>query len=203
MLMDKPFSPSCERNREPIFAVLRGFFADRQSVLEIGSGTGQHAVHFAAALPALRWQCSDRAERLGGIRTWIQEAQLANTPEPIALDVRTSRWPPAGFDAAFTANTVHIMSWPEVEALFDGLDSVLASNARLAIYGPFRRSGQHSSESNARFDEQLRAENPAMGIRDLEAVDALAARVRFMGLQVVAMPANNVCLLWQRDGFDV
>ncbi len=197
--MEKPFSPSCERNREPILAVLRAFFADRHSVLEIGSGTGQHAVHFAAAMPGLNWQCSDRVERLPGIRQWLQEAQLDNTPVPLALDVSSSTWPPGSFDAAFSANTLHIMSWPEVEALFLGLDRVLVGNSRLAIYGPFRRAGAHTSESNERFDAQLRADSAAMGIRDLEAVDALAASIGFEGLEAVAMPANNLCLLWRRD----
>jgi len=196
--MDKPFSPSCERNREPILAVLQRFFADRREVLEIGSGTGQHAVHIAAAMAALRWQCSDRSERIAGIRLWLDEAHLANTPAPLALDVSSAEWPHANFDAAFSANTLHIMSWAEVEALFGGLNRVLAGHSKLAIYGPFRRDGAHTSESNERFDAQLRAESAPMGIRDLEAVDALAASIGFERLDVVPMPANNFCLLWQR-----
>ncbi|MGQ0801002.1 MAG: DUF938 domain-containing protein [Pseudomarimonas sp.] len=196
--MDKPFSPACERNRDPILTILSTFFADRRSVLEIGSGTGQHAVHFAAAMPQLSWQCTDRAEHLPGIRSWLREVALSNTPAPLVLDVTSRSWPLGSFDAAFSANTLHIMSWPEVEALFFGLDRVLAGNARLAIYGPFRRGGAHTSESNQRFDAQLRTQNDAMGIRDLEAVDALATRSGFERLEAVAMPANNLCLLWQR-----
>lgn len=202
-MTEKPFSPASERNREPILSVLRAYFADRQRVLEIGSGTGQHAVHLAAAMPRLSWQCSDRAERLAGIREWLHEAQLPNTPEPLALDVRESKWPLGGYDAAFSANTLHIMSWPEVQALFAGLDRALERGARLAIYGPFRQAGEHTSESNARFDAQLRAERAEMGVRDLEAVNALAASIGFSQPQVVVMPANNFCLLWQRDVADV
>ena len=126
----KPFSPACERNRDPILAVLREFFSDCRHVLEIGSGSGQHAVHFAAAMPWLDWQCSDRTEYLPGIRMWIEEAELANTPAPVELDVADARWPRAAsdsghFDAVFTANTLHIMGWAEVEAFFAGVGQVL------------------------------------------------------------------------------
>jgi len=196
--MEKPFSPACERNREPILAVLRRFFADRKTVLEIGSGSGQHAVHIAAAMPELSWQCSDRGECLAGIRRWLDEAQLANTPAPLLLDVSASQWLSVRYAAAYSANTLHIMSWGEVEALFIGLNRVLADDAKLAIYGPFRRAGDHTNESNLRFDAQLRAESAEMGIRDLEAVDTLAASIGFHRLEVVPMPANNFCLLWQR-----
>lgn len=202
--VDKPFSPSCERNREPILAVLQTHFAACRSVLEIGSGTGQHAVHFAAAMPWLTWQCSDRAEYLPGIRAWLDEAALANTPPPVELDVARGPWPRpsadmGAFDAAFSANTLHIMAWPEVEAFFAGLDPVLADDALLAVYGPFNRAGRFTSDSNAAFDGWLKSRDPAMGIRDFEAVDALA---RVIGLGLVAdeaMPANNRLLVWRRS----
>src|SRR3989337_1782023 len=126
---DKPFAPACERNRAPILSVLQRRFADRRRVLEIGSGTGQHAVHFAAAMPQLQWQASDRAEYLPGIRAWLDEAALPNTPAPLPLDVACGPWPAARFDAAFTANTLHIMGWAGVEALFAGLDRVLCADA--------------------------------------------------------------------------
>jgi len=207
-MIDKPYSPACERNREPILALLRERFADRRHVLEVGSGTGQHAVHFAAAMPWLVWQCSDRREYLPGIRLWLDEAGLANTPAPLELDVARRPWPaatlperqePDRFDAAYSANTLHIMSWREVEAFFAGLDTALTDDAALAVYGPFNRAGAFTSASNAAFDASLKGRDPAMGIRDFEAVDALA---RAIGLRLVVdapMPANNRLLLWHRD----
>src|SRR5579863_6936537 len=135
-MTEKPYSAACERNRDPILAVLREQFAGRRHVLEIGSGTGQHAVHFAQAMPWLIWQTSDRAENLPGVQLWLAEAALPNTPGPIELDVAAGRWPPARYDAIFSANTLHIMSWAEVEALFAALPAIAGAGARLAIYGP-------------------------------------------------------------------
>ena len=202
MTDEKPFSPACDRNREPILALLRECFADVREVLEIGSGTGQHAVHFAAAMPWLSWQCSDRAKHLPGIRAWLDEAALPNTPAPLVLDVDTGPWPRAEgcerFDGVFSANTLHIMGLTEVQAFFTGADTVLADDAVLVVYGPFNYDGRFSSDSNREFDGWLRARDPASGIRDFEAVDALA---RDIGLAVqadVAMPANNRCLVWRR-----
>lgn len=201
---ERPFAPSCERNREPILEVLQTHLRARCTALEIGSGTGQHAVHFAAAMPWLQWQCSDRAQHLPGITQWLDDAGLSNTPAPVKLDVATGPWPapPAGasaFDAAFTANTLHIMGWPAVEACFAGLDATLADDATLVVYGPFNVGGAYTSDSNRDFDGWLKARDPASGIRDLEAVDALAARI---GLQLhadIAMPAHNRCLVWRRQ----
>lgn len=197
MSLHKPFSVASERNRDPILEVLRTHFSDRHRVLEIGSGTGQHAVHFAAALPQLAWQCADRAENLPGIRLWLDEAALPNAPPPIELDVNQSHWPEARYDAVFSANTLHIMSWAEVERMFARLPEILAVDARLAVYGPFNYGGRHTSPSNADFDRRLREQAAHMGIRDFEAVDALA---RAIGLQLMedrAMPANNRCLVWR------
>ena len=199
MYADKPFSPACERNRAPILAVLRSAFAQRRRVLEIGSGTGQHAVHFAAHLPHLVWQPSDRADYLPGINAWRTEAGLPNLQPPMKLDVLQEGWPGRGeFDAAFMANTLHIMSWPMVEACFRRLDLALATDATLMVYGPFRRDGQHTSESNAAFDADLRQRDPAMGIRDLDAVAGLASAIGFGPPQVHAMPANNLLLAFVR-----
>lgn len=195
--MEKPHSPSCERNREPILGVLREHFADRRQVLEIGSGTGQHAVHFAAALPQLSWQSSDRAENLPGIRAWLDEAALPNTPPPLELDVGGS-WPNGPFDAVFSANTLHIMAWPEVQRLFARLPAITTGDAVLAIYGPFNEQGRYSSDSNAAFDAWLKARGEHMAIRDAEAVDALANAAGFRLRADVAMPANNRCRVWQR-----
>ncbi|MGB1560604.1 MAG: DUF938 domain-containing protein [Sinimarinibacterium flocculans] len=194
----KPHSPSSERNREPILAVLRRHFADRRRVLEIGSGTGQHAVHFAAALPHLVWQSADRPSYLPGIRAWLAEAGLPNTPEPRVLDVNDADWPEGPFDAVYSANTLHIMGWPEVERLFARLPQVVGEDAKLAIYGPFNYGGRFTSDSNAAFDARLRGDAAHMGIRDFEAVDALARGIGFRLVEDVAMPANNRCLVWRR-----
>ena len=196
--LDKPFSAACERNRNRILEILRQQFADRRRVLEVGSGTGQHAVHFAAALPHLVWQTSDRPEWLPGIRLWLADAALPNTPPPLELDV-TGRWPAASFDAVFSANTLHIMGWAEVEAFFAGLAGVLTHDARLTIYGPFNYGGRFTSASNAGFDAGLRADDPKRGIRDFEAVDALARAIGFTLVEDRAMPANNRCLSWRRQ----
>src|SRR5580698_9150767 len=196
-MSDKPYSPASERNREPILAVLRRWFADRQRVLESGSGTGQHAVHFATAMPHLVWQSSDRAENLPGIRSWLDEAALPNTPSPLELDV-TGDWPSDRYDAIFSANTLHIMSWPEVEHLFSKLPAVTTADACLAIYGPFNVGGHFTSDSNASFDRDLKMRSAHMGIRDAAAADALAATAGFDLVEDVAMPANNRLRYWKR-----
>jgi len=191
----KPHSAACDRNREPILAVLREQFADRRRVLEIGSGTGQHAVYFAAALAHLVWQTADVPENHGGIRAWLDEAGLANTPAPLALDVN-GPWPQQRFDAVFSANTLHIMSWTEVQKLFARLPEVLAPDARLVIYGPFNYGGRFTSDSNAQFELTLKSWGAHMGIRDFEAVDGLAQGIGLRLREDRAMPANNRCLTW-------
>lgn len=199
----KPFSPACARNRDPILEVLRVHFARVRSVLEIGSGSGQHAVHFAAAMPWLQWQCSDRAECLPGIRAWLDEAALSNAPAPVELDAAHGSWPPTDFDAVFSANTLHIMGWEEVEALFVDLGERLAFAPAaaipftLAVYGPFNYGGDFSSDSNRQFDASLRARDPRMGIRDFEAVNGLARAIGLELIDDIAMPANNRSLVWR------
>ena len=197
-MIEKPFSAACERNRDPILSVLRDFFADRCHVLEVGSGTGQHAAHFAATLPRLCWQSSDRAEHLPGIRAWLDEAALPNTPAPLTLDVACGPWPIGPFDAVYSANTLHIMSWPEVEAFFAALPAVTTPDAKLAIYGPFNHAGRFSSASNASFDASLKLRAAHMGIRDDTAVDGLAGAAGFALIDDIAMPANNRLRRWQR-----
>lgn len=197
MSIPLPHAPATERNRGPILEVLRVHFASSKHVLEVGSGTGQHAVHFAAALPHLHWQCSDRDERLSGIRAWLAERSLPNTPAPLPLDV-DGAWPEQRYDAAFTANTLHILSWPQVQRLFHGLAAALLPDAVLVIYGPFRYGGAHTSAGNAVFDQELRLEHPERGIRDIEQVQALAQHVGLVPIADVAMPANNRCLVWRR-----
>jgi hypothetical protein len=193
----KPYAAACDRNREPILEVLQRYFADRRHVLEIGSGTGQHAVSFAAALPHLRWQTSDLGQNLPGIRRWLDEARLPNLPGPVVLDV-CGDWPDARFDALFTANTLHILSWPQVCCLFDALPGVLAEDAVVAVYGPFNYGGKFTSPSNTAFDASLKMRSPQMGLRDFEAVDKLAQAIGLTLLADQAMPANNRTLVWQR-----
>ncbi|XQA78386.1 DUF938 domain-containing protein [Xanthomonas sacchari] len=199
-MSDRPYAPSCDRNRDPILQVLQRQFADRRQVLEIGSGTGQHAVHFAAALPQLTWQCSERAEHLPGIAQWLAAAALPNTPSALALDVREGPWPRTGYDAVFTSNTLHIMGWDAVQAFFAGVGQLLANSAdgMLVVYGPFNYGGAFTSDSNRDFDAWLKARDPASGIRDAEAVDALAQAQGLALQEDVAMPANNRCLVWRR-----
>ncbi|TWI13484.1 DUF938 domain-containing protein [Aerolutibacter ruishenii] len=196
--MDKPHAPACERNRDPILAVLQPRLADARRVLEIGSGTGQHAVHFAAAMPWLQWQCSDRADNLPGIALWLDDAALANTPVPLQLDVAAGPWPTQTFDAVFSANTLHIMGWPEVQAFFDGVARVLAPGGVLVVYGPFNYDGRYTSDSNREFDAWLQARDPRSAIRDAAAVDALAATVGLVLEEDLAMPANNRCRVWRK-----
>ena len=194
-----PHAPACDRNRDPILEVLREHFADRRRVLEIGSGTGQHAVYFARAMPWLQWQASDVADNLPGIRAWLDEARLPNTPAPLALDV-LQPWPVVRADAVFTANTLHIMGWNGVQAFFRGVGQVLADapGGTLVAYGPFSYGGDYTSDSNREFDAWLKARDPQSGIRDFEAVDALAGEAGLRLEADIAMPANNRCLAWRR-----
>jgi len=196
---EKPFSASSDRNRGPILEVLRTHFADRRSVLEIGSGTGQHAVHFAAALPQLQWQTSDLSDQHPGIQAWLAEAALPNVRAPIALDVGCDDWPEQRYDAVYTSNTLHIMSWFEVVALFERLEEVLEPDCRVVVYGPFKYGGAFTTPSNADFDAGLKRSAPHRGIRDFEAVDALARNLGLQLLEDRAMPANNQCLVWARS----
>ncbi|MEW5966242.1 MAG: DUF938 domain-containing protein [Pseudomonadota bacterium] len=195
---DKPYAESCEQNRAPILAVLREVFADRRRVLEIGSGTGQHAVYFAPELPHLVWQTADVPAHHAGIRRWLDDAALPNVLPPLALDANDTRWHGGRYDAVFSANTLHIMRWAEVEMCFAGIGAVLEPGGVLAIYGPFNYRGKFTSESNARFDAWLKARDPASGVRDFEAVDALAQAQGLVLWQDVAMPANNRTLVWRR-----
>jgi cyclopropane fatty-acyl-phospholipid synthase-like methyltransferase len=193
----KPYAASCDENQGPILAVIRPLFADRRAVLEVGSGTGQHAVHFAAQMPHLTWHTSDLPANHAGIRAWLDEAALPNTRPPLALDV-TGEWPALAVDAVFSANTTHIMHWPMVEALFAGVGRLLPAGGRFALYGPFNIGGRFTSESNARFDTFLRARDPGSGIRDRGDLEALATAAGMVLRQDIAMPANNRTLCWEK-----
>ncbi len=196
--MSKQFSSACERNREPILALLRTILAGRQSVLEIGSGSGQHAVFFAAHLPGLIWQTSDLPQNHASILAWQQEAQLPNVLPPLTLDMRAPAWPAPSFDAVFTANTCHIMAWPQVEQMFAGVGQLLPAGGVLCVYGPFNVGGHFTSAGNAQFDAALRQQAAHMGIRDVEAVNRLAAAAGLVLEADHAMPANNRLLVWRR-----
>ena len=195
--VEKPFAPAAARNADAILSVLQSAFAGVGSVLEIGSGTGQHAVHFARAMPWLRWQCSDVPAHLPGIQASLDEAALPNTPPALALDVREA-WPDLQVDAVFSANTLHIMHPEGVEACLMGMAQVLAPEAVVAIYGPFKKDGAHTAQSNAAFEQHLQAEDPGRGIRDMADLDAVLARHSLERSDTVAMPANNHCLIWRR-----
>lgn len=195
----KQSSSACERNKDPILAVLRAHFSDRERVLEVGSGTGQHAAYFAQQLPTLTWQASDCSENLPSVRAWLGEAALPNAPAPLQFDV-TQTWPDGRYDAIFSANTLHIMSWREVEILFRKLPSIMTPDAKLAVYGPFNFNGQFTSDSNAAFDRSLKSRGAHMGIRDFEAVNALAHASELALIDDVPMPANNHLLVWQHQG---
>ena len=190
----KPFSEACERNRAPILAELVRVFADARLVLEIGSGTGQHAAYFAAALPHLQWQPTDVAANLDGIRAWTEG--IANVRAPLELDL-DQPWPGVDADAAFTANTCHIVSWPQVERMFAGV-AAIRSVDRFCVYGPFSYGGRHTAPSNERFDAWLRARDLLSGVRDLDAISDLAKRVGFRLAEDNALPANNRLLSWLR-----
>lgn len=198
MTSSKPFAPACERNQGPILEVLRQYFQDRRRVLEIGSGTGQHAVFFAPAFPNAIWQTSDVDENLPGTRLWLDEAALPNLPSPITLDV-TGTWPDARFDAVFSANSLHIMPWTAVEQFFAGVGRVLESDGILAVYGPFNYHGTYTSDSNREFDGWLKQRSALSAIRDFEAVDRLAQGIGCRLVKDHTMPANNRLLVWRRS----
>ena len=194
----KPYSQACENNKGPILEVLLEAFAPCQSVLEVGSGTGQHAAFFTPRMPWLRWQTSDLPGNHAAIRNWLLDAP-DNALAPLALDVRNRPWPQRGnFDALFSANSLHIMAWEAVEDVFAGAGEVLAARSIIAIYGPFNYGGRYTSDSNARFDRWLQAQDAASGIRDFEAVDSLAVAAGFQLQRDCDMPANNRLLVWRR-----
>ncbi len=197
MTIEKPFCQPCENNKHAILEQLQHAFKDCKNVLEIGSGTGQHAVFFAENLKHLVWQTSDQTENHKGINSWIDEHPSPNVKRPIELDVTSSTWP-AYVDGIFTANTCHIMPWPVVELMFKGVSQTLTSQGILALYGPFCYNQQFTSEGNARFDQHLKASNPEQGIRDIEAMHSLAKEVGLTLLDDIDMPANNRLLLWQK-----
>lgn len=194
----KPYSESCEQNQAPILEVLREIIINQKHVLEIASGTGQHAVYFGRALPHLIWQTSELAQNHAGILAWLNDSKLSNVLPPVTIDVNNDQWPIKIVDTVFNANTVHIISWPEVERMFAGIARVLSADGILCLYGPFNYEGKFTSESNARFDTWLKSRNKNSGVRDFEALNKLAETYGFFLLRDAAMPNNNRTLVWQR-----
>lgn len=197
--INKPYADACDRNQQPILEVITPWLVNSESVLEIGSGTGQHAVYFAKQLPHLTWITSDRQESHAGIRLWLDEADLPNAKGPLLLDVSQNPWPEVEADAVFTANIVHIISWQLVDDLFRGVGQLLPPGGLFMVYGPFNYGGQFTSDSNANFDQWLKDRDADSGIRNFEDVSALARNVGLEQREDVAMPANNRILIWKRQ----
>lgn len=193
-------SEACERNKDPILAVLRGALEVSRSVLEVGSGTGQHAVHFARHLPHLSWQPSERRAELEALAERVRLEGPPNLLPPVELDVRRLPWRVGTFDAVFSANTLHIMDWEAVGDFFRGVGAVLGTAGVLCVYGPFRYQGAYTSDSNAEFDRFLRNRDATSGIRDFEALEPLASGLGLTLAADHAMPANNQTLVWRRTG---
>jgi cyclopropane fatty-acyl-phospholipid synthase-like methyltransferase len=192
-------SPAAARNREPILVVLRRVLPPTGTVLEIASGTGEHAVHFAASLPGVTWQPTDRdPDALRSISAHRASAELPNLVAPLELDVTAPAWPVDRADAVVSINMIHIAPWAATEGLMAGAARLLAPGGVLFLYGPFRKDGRHTAPSNAAFDESLRARNPEWGVRDLRDVEALARRHGFELVETVAMPANNLSVVFAR-----
>lgn len=197
MVTNLPFSQACENNKSPILEKLREIFDTPGTVLEVGSGTGQHAVHFAPAMPHLLWQPTDHPDAVGTCRPRLAQAALPNVLPAIELDVSTAPWPIEAFTWAFSANTAHIMSWWEVERMFHGIGERLSKDGAFCLYGPFNHQGRFSSGSNRQFDQHLRARASHMGIRDLDDLSALAEAVGLTLADNHAMPANNRLLVFR------
>lgn len=195
----RQFAPSAQRNRDPILAVLRETLPAKGLVLEIASGSGEHAIHFAAALPGLSFQPSDpNAEARASIDAWAKEAALPNLLPALALDASTPGWPLARADAVICINMIHISPWAATQGLIAEAARLLPPGGPLYLYGPYRQSGVPLAPSNAAFDESLRGRDPRWGLRELDTVAALAAAAGFGPPEVTAMPANNLSVVFRK-----
>lgn len=195
--MEKPFSPSADRNKEPILDVLKTELSASQLVLEIGSGTGQHACFFAQKLPDITWQPTELKQNIPGVNSWMNEQNLDNVLAPKELDVDSQPWPDFTAQACFTCNTFHIVSMHSVHAIFAGSKAVLKTGGKLCVYGPFSIDGQHTSAGNEQFDKQLRASNSVSGVRDFSELDDIAQQFGFTAGRRIDMPANNFLVIWE------
>lgn len=198
--MNKPFSQACENNKQPILAILMNVFSKNTHVLEIGSGTGQHATYFGKHLPHLTWQTSDLPVNHPGIHSWLSEVALTNVLKPIVIDLNET-WPigNTAIDAIYTANTLHIISWALVVKFFEGIADNLQPGANVCIYGPFNYQGKFTSESNANFDLWLKERDKNSGIRDIEAILTLASSAGLNLIDDHTMPANNRLLVFKKQ----
>ena len=194
----RPEAPAATRNTGALRSLLEKEFEDVTTVLEIGSGTGQHAVAFATALPWLSWQTSDLVENHAAICAWIEDADVDNVLPPLALDVRHDR-PGRRYGAVFSANTAHIMPIDAVKAMFSLVGVALLPGGLFCLYGPFSRDGRFSTPSNAAFNESLERQGQGMGIRALEDLDRFAAFAGLARERVYAMPANNLAVTWRKQ----
>jgi len=193
------YAPAAVRNRDAILAVLRDHLPARGLVLELASGSGEHLAHFAAQLPDLAFQPSDPDDAArASADAWAAATGAANLRPALALDATAADWPIAAADAVLCINMIHIAPWRAAGGLIAGAARILPAGGLLYLYGPFKRAGAHTAPSNQAFDASLRAQNAAWGVRDLDAVAALAASAGFAGPQIVAMPANNLSLIFRR-----
>ena len=199
-MIDKPFSESSEQNKAVIYETIEPYLLDAVEVLEIGSGTGQHAVHFASMVPGLIWQTSDLAENLPAINAWIIDSHRSNLPEPIELDVR-SRWVNKTYDLIFSANTFHIMNQDQVEQCLLRCTGCLKVEGHLIVYGPFNYHGSYTSPSNEKFDGWLKSRDPQSGIKHFEWINTIASQSGLQLISDIAMPANNRILIWRHETF--
>ena len=198
MNFEKPFSPSSEENKQVILAVLKPLLVQSKTLLEVASGTGQHAVHFSENMPHLHWQTSDLIEHHPGITQWVLDSGLTNIALPIRLNVSTDLWPTQKYDAVFSANSFHIMAAFNVIDFFENIATVIQPQGLIIIYGPFNYAGNFTSESNSRFDAMLRARDCGSCIKDFEWCDELAEHAGFKLIKDVEMPQNNRILVWQK-----
>ncbi|WP_444996116.1 DUF938 domain-containing protein [Aliikangiella sp. IMCC44359] len=196
---NKPFSEACERNSKPILEIIKPLLKTTKHLLEIGSGTGQHAVFFAKNLPHITWHTSDQMQNHQGILSWVNDSGSPNLIPPISLNVLTDPWPTQQFDAVFSANTAHIMCWSAVKSMFSGVANRLNNGGVFILYGPFNYNGEFTSPSNQQFETWLKSQDHAMGIRDFEAVNQLAENAELNLQQDNAMPANNRLLVWKKQ----
>lgn len=195
---DLPFAPACERNKGPILEILRAHLPERGELLELGAGTGQHAVYFAAGLPGWQWRPTELPDRLTGLAARIEREGGGNLAAPEALDILNGPWPEGKVDAVLTVNTLHIMPVTGTQVLMTGATGLLRPSGWLLIYGPFRYGARHTAPGNEAFDRQLREQDPAMGIRDADEVVAAANAEGFERINDHAMPANNRLLAFRK-----
>ncbi len=194
----KPISPSADRNKQAILEALQCEVNTGDLVFEFGSGTGQHICHFGARLPQVRWQPSDLADKLPGMRQWIGESDCTNILTPVELDLNSGQLPEMKASVCYSANTLHIVSWLLVEKIFKSAAMMMLEGGKLCIYGPFIFEGKHVSDGNRVFDQQLRSADPLSGIRDVNDLNLIAQQNTFLPARIIPMPANNHLLIWDR-----